>query len=338
MIEWSLVDRMSHWHEHLSLRIGPYASALCGGDFVTPQIVQNLVANYRPVMPAEHWAVISDTVREVVASIGLQTVGTARQYLAIVSSFVLWAWQTTGRGLDAGNLFQPHLVSRYIYEEMSGHSDNYRYLTAQKLARVTAITNKVAMVHGRRVEPHASHPYLSREFIEFRSSAARRNNEDRRRNAHTFLGLGAGAGLRAEEVVAARVSDITNDGSGLVVAVRGKQSRIVPVLADWTDCLQAGIEGRPDDEHAFVGYRLPGYPARVLHQFAMNDPDEATPVATRLRATWIVGQLNRGLPVDLLLRLAGLSSVVSLDGYVRAMPTHSLEDFRGLVTGLECDQ
>jgi integrase len=287
-------------------------------------------------MPPEHWSAVSDTVRDVVLSIDLQTVGTVRQYLAVVSGFVHWAWQTTGTGLDAADLFQPHLVGRYISEQMVGHSDNYRHLATQKLSRVMATTNNVHMVQGRRHDQHASNPYSFRELTEFRSSAARRSNHERRRNAHTFLALGAGAGLRAEEIANARASDITNDGIGLVVAVRGKQARSVPVLAAWERCLLAGLEGRVDDGHAFVGYRLPGYPARVLHQFGIDDPKEATPAATRLRATWIVGRLNAGLPVDLLLRLAGLSSVVSLDCYVRAMNVHNADDFRELVTGRRC--
>lgn len=301
----------------------------------TPPTVQRVIDNYVADVPAAHWSIMEAFVRDSVTSLGLRTPGVARHYLAATAKFAHWAWQTAGAELNPQVVLRPNLVRRFMHDVMRDHSETYRYHTAQRLNVLVAHFTGTTPDSLARKNPVSVHPYTDRDLITFRSSAARRTNIERRMNAHILLALGAGAGMRAEEIALARISDITTDGDDLLVSVRGKHPRTVPLRAEWRRALTTGINNREPGDWLFAGYRLPEYPARVIHQFGIDDPNEPTPAANRLRATWIVGQLNAGLRLDVLLELAGLTSPTSLAPYVLAMTPYDMVDVRHLITGAE---
>ena len=294
--------------------------------------VARAIEGYTPVMAQDHWATIADFVRATVRSSSPKTVSVARAYLAASAQFVYWTWQTAGLDIGAG-MFTHHNVARFINQTLSSKSDWYQYHTAQRLNRlVTHLTGKkTSQLNGP--ESRAAHPYSRADLIEFRSSAARRSNQARRMNARVLLGLGTGAGLRAAEIALARVGDVFTDDRNLVVSVRGRHPRLVPVRTEWDETLRAGLSDRPNEDWAFTGYRIPQYPARVIHQFHLDDRTESTPQPTRLRATWLVQLLQTGAPINVVLTLAGLADVVSLNRYVRALPLTSPDEFRDAITG-----
>ena len=302
---------------------------------VSPPAVQRVIDNYVAEIPAAHWTAIEPFVRDSVTSVGLQTRGVARNYLASTAKFAHWLWQTAAADLDPAAAFRPALVRRFVHEVMSARAETYQQQTAQRLNTLVAHFTAATPDRQTRKNPASVRPYVSRDLITFRSSAARRTNVERRMNAHVLLALGAGAGLRAEEIALARISDITIDGDDLLVSVRGKHPRTVPLRVEWRRALTTGINGREPGEWLFTGYRLPEYPARVIHQFGIDAPDEPTPSATRLRATWIVRHLNAGLRLDILLELAGLASPTSLAPYVRAMTPDDMVEVRHLISGAE---
>ena len=302
---------------------------------VSPPAVQRVIDNYVAEIPAAHWTAIETFVRDSVTAAGLQTRGVARNYLASTAKFARWLWQTAAADLDPAAAFRPALVRRFVHEVMSARAETYQQQTAQRLNTLVAHFTAATPDRQTRKNPASVRPYVSRDLITFRSSAARRTNVERRMNAHVLLALGAGAGLRAEEIALARISDITIDGDDLLVSVRGKHPRTVPLRVEWRRALTTGINNREPGDWLFAGYRLPEYPARAIHQFGIDDPDEPTPAATRLRATWIVGQLHAGLRLDALLRLAGLSTATSLAPYVQAMTPGNETDLRRLITGAE---
>ncbi|WP_166785949.1 tyrosine-type recombinase/integrase [Cryobacterium sandaracinum] len=302
---------------------------------VSPPAVQRVIDNYVAVMPAAHWTAIESFVRDSVTSLGLQTRGVARNYLAATAKFAHWLWQTAAANLDPAAAFRPALIRRFVHEVMPARAETYQQQTAQRLNSL--VTHFTAATPDRQTRKHPAsvRPYANRDLITFRSSAARRTNEERRMNAHVLLALGAGAGMRAEEIALARVSDVSTDGDDLLVSVRGNHPRTVPLRVEWRRALATGINGREPGEWLFAGYRLPEYPARVIHQFGIDAPDEPTPSATRLRATWIVRHLNAGLRLDILLELAGLASPTSLAPYVRAMTPDDMVEVRHLISGAE---
>lgn len=336
--------RMSIWYEHPPAHIPHHTtipqhpahlSALHGPGMsaVSPPGVQRVIDNYVAEIPAAHWAETEAFVRNSVTGLGLQTRGVARNYLAATSKFAQWLWQTAAADLDPAVAFRPSLVRRFVCEVMPDHGETYRQQTAQRLNTLVAHFTTTTPDRQTRKDPASVRPYASRELVIFRSSAARRTNVDRRANAHVLLALGAGAGLRAEEIALSRVSDVTADGEDLLVSVHGRHPRTVPLRVGWRRTLVTGINDRAPGDWLFSGYRLPEYPARVIHQFGIDVPEEPTPSATRLRATWLVGQLNAGLRLDTLLQLAGLTSPTSLAPYVRAMTQENQTCLRRLITG-----
>ncbi|TFC86909.1 hypothetical protein E3T24_05890 [Cryobacterium sp. TmT2-59] len=327
-----------HFPRHPTIRRSPVRrSALRrpGMSAVSPPAVQRVIDNYVAKIPAAHWTEIETFVRASVTSLGLQTRGVARNYLAATAKFAHWLWQTAAANLDPAAAFRPALIRRFVHEVMPARAETYQQQTAQRLNTLVAHFTAATPDRQTRKNPASAHPYASRDLITFRSSAARRTNVERRMNAHVLLALGAGAGMRAEEIALARISDVTTDGDELLVSVRGNHPRTVPLRVEWRRALATGINGREPGEWLFAGYRLPEYPARVIHQFGIDAPDEPTPSATRLRATWIVRHLNAGLRLDILLELAGLATPTSLAPYVQAMTPYDMVDVRHLISGAE---
>jgi integrase len=296
--------------------------------------VQRSIDSYKLEAAGTDWSKLKPFVAETVTSLNLRTVGVARHYLASVAKFTYWAWQTHGVDLDASEVFRSDLVSIFNERVMGHLSDTYRAGTAQRLARLVAHTSGVAPVREKRTS-HIAPTYTETQLMHHRGSALSHTTASRRANAHLLLGLGAGAGLRTEEIAYARVGDISVDGPHATVTVGGKHPRMVPIRNRWVPALLVGLSDRGAHEWAFTGYRLPEYPARVIHQFGIDTPTVATPSVTQLRATWIVGLLNDGLPIDLILELSGLATVVSLDSFVRAMRPHPLDQHLPAVSGAE---
>jgi integrase len=296
--------------------------------------VQRRIDNYRFDEAGDSWPKLREFVCDTVTSLNLRTAAVASQYLCATAKFTFWAWQNHGVELDAEELFRLDLVAMFNEQKMRGLSDTYRAGTARRLARLVAHTSGVAPTREKRTS-HIAATYTETQLMHHRGNALAHTTASRRANAQLILGLGAGAGLRPEEIALARVGDIHLDGPHTTITVQGKHPRQVPMKNRWVPALLAGLGDRAPDDWAFTGYRLPEYPARVIHQFGIDTPAVPTPSATRLRATWIVGLLNEGLPVDLILELSGLATVVSLDSFVRAMNPHPTDQHLVAVTGTE---
>jgi integrase len=295
-------------------------------------LVERRIESFRGELPELRWTRISNFVRETVSSLNLQTRGTADHFLATVSKYVDWAVRTQGVSQRASEVFTLDLIALFNEKEMRQYSDNYRAQTAQRLHRLASAMSGVAPARERR-SVHVAETYTAVDFMHLRGAALAHTMPARCANAHLILGLGAGAGLRTEEVALARVGDVRLDEGQYVVSVRGKYPRVVPVRTEWVSALLRGLGRRAAEEWAFTGYRLPEYPARVVHQFGIDSSGIPTASVTRLRATWIVALLNDAVPVDLVLALAGLASVISLAPYVRAMRPHPLSDHVSNVVG-----
>jgi integrase len=296
---------------------------------------QHTIDRYVAVMPEAHWAAIESFVRSTVTTLAPNTRAVARNYLAAAAKFSYWVWQTTGADLNANEVYRPELVRRFLQQQMSGHSATYRYQTAQRLNVLVQLFSGAPTRRQTGQTAHTVSVYRERDLIDFYNSAEVRSTPARRANARVLLGLGTGAGLRAEEIARTQVRDISFDIAGATVTVTGKHARAVPVRSEWVHSLRLGVDGANPDDWAFTGYRLPEYPARIVHQFGIDDPTAATPSATRLRATWIVGLLNSPIPVNVVLHLAGLATATSLNPFVRAMGDADPMEYLHLIRGGE---
>jgi hypothetical protein len=96
------------------------------------------------------------------------------------------------------------------------------------------------------------------------------------------------------------------------------------------------MEGRNDPtEFIFRGYRFEEYRPRLLQIFLTDHPGRVRATVSRLRSSWIVAQIDSGLPLPILLAICGLENAAGLDKHVPH--THSLNtaDYVGLIVGEE---
>ena len=135
-------------------------------------------------------------------------------------------------------LFDEALVERFILCGTDGRAAGTRRTlrtSLRALARVVA----PAVGPGATALPRerAKAPYSQGEIDAYLALAAAQPTRARRLRAGGLIALGAGAGLVGADLRAVRGVDVMARSGGLVVVVRGKKSRVVPVLARYHDLL-----------------------------------------------------------------------------------------------------
>lgn len=307
------------------------------GDYNSrhPEETLRVIATYRSRAVGEHWNAIEQIVRSSVSQLPPISASAIRYYLVAVSRFAHWVYTVTGLPLDrAEEVFQHYLIRRFAREELSSHDKPYQYAI---LSRLGAIADLYGDTDPHRATPEVGFTetiYSSREIAALSISVRRRDTVLRRHQAQTLLALGLGAGLRSEELTRARVDWITLDGDTATVQVpNGPHPRMIPVRHDWVRTLRGGIGDRNAEDWAIPGYRNPKVPSRVLAQIGIDDASEPHPQPTRMRATWAVGHLERGLPLDLFMQIAGIDDPGTLRNFLVRMAPRSVADFRSQITG-----
>ena len=154
---------------------------------------------------------------------------------------------------------------------------------------------------GRRVVPQlypqdlplprerSKEPYSAAEISGYLALAAAQPTAERRMRAAALVCLGAGAGLIRGDLREVRGSDVACRSGGVVVQVRGRRARVVPVLARY--------HARLLDAARFAGNALicggadPGRRNLTNPLIAALDGGGGLPRldTSRLRATWLAG-------------------------------------------------
>jgi integrase len=171
---------------------------------------------------------------------------------------------------------------------------------------------------GRRVVPHlypadlplprdrAKAPYSPAEVAGFLALADAQPTAERRMRAAGLVCLGAGAGLVRGDLRDARGADVACRSGGVVVQVRGRRARVVPVLARYHARLLAAA--RFAGAGLICGGADPG--RRNLTNLLVTALDGGGGLprldTSRLRATWLAdcGEL---LGLATFMRAAGIS-------------------------------
>jgi integrase len=165
------------------------------------------------------------------------------------------------------------------------------------VARRTLRTNQRFI--GRRVVPElypadvplprerAKAPYSPAEIAGFLALADAQPTAERRMRAAGLVCLGAGAGLIRSDLRDVRGGDVIARSGGLVVAVRGRQARTVPVLTRYHAWLLAAARFAGDA--LICGGADPG--RRNITNPLITALDGGTGLprldTSRLRATWL---------------------------------------------------
>jgi integrase len=192
-----------------------------------------------------------------------------------------------GLDLEPGVVFHPSVIERFARAApgLSG------------VARRTLRTNQRFI--ARRVVPQlhpgdvplprerAKAPYSTAEISGFLALADAQPTAQRRMRAAGLVCLGAGAGLIRADLRDVRGSDVIARSGGLVVAVRGRRARTVPVLARYHARLQAAA--RSAGTGLICGGADPGRRNITSPLITALDGGTGLPRldTSRLRATWL---------------------------------------------------
>ncbi|WP_150307210.1 site-specific integrase [Planctomonas psychrotolerans] len=281
--------------------------------------------DYTPMIPAEHWTMISGFVRHTVREAAPLTAYSEKQLYPAAARLALWAWQTASLPLEADVVFSAPVIDRFSAEGLLQYTNAGRNTMRARLRRMADVLlgpDKDPDRHRPMGKSDPSAPYTQRDVSALRSWAASQGSEERRSSAGALLALGLGAGLAGKEIVGLRVADIEQDELGILVQVRGASARAVPVLRDWEQPLADRLSGAHNDTWAFRNGQEGGNP-NLITDFVSRSYGRVNLQARRMRATWLVHHIAAGTPLVPLLRAAGLQSPEALGRFMRFVPAET---------------
>jgi hypothetical protein len=297
---------------------------------------RRVIANYRYRDAGDHWDAIAPFVRTTVSKLAHLPTRVIRTYLTTLSKFAMWALTRGLPIVNADDIVTPANIYRFDAEVLVAHTDATRRNERDRLKTLLKRIGDDDPSYPRKIirtdiRP-SLHYYREDEQIAFVSSSETRNTARQRNNMKVLLGLGFGAGLTAREISDALVGDIVEDLDCVRVHVRGKNSRVVPVRAQWSGLLVEGLGVRPADDVAIDGYRRTRKHDALIYHLSKEAPNEPTPNASQMRATWIIEHVLRGLRPDVVATIAG-TSLDAIGHYLHRMPRFDLDDFLEQIVG-----
>lgn len=273
---------------------------------------RNLLAHYTPQMPARDWERIRGFVIEAAESAAPATAYTAHRLAVILTSYLKWAHLTKGYPLKKSTLLSREVINLYVKEmaatgqRREGTLRNYRAML-ERVAEV--LTPELRVPRGQALNSRKNiAPYSASELQQVQWWLQGQTTALRARRAAVLVSLALGAGLRAREIIALTVGQISDDDSGMVLHL---PDRDVPVLAEWEPMLRRVIRGRHSAEPVFGLPAIHGNRNAVSQFTSMTDSDVPIRV-DRMRATWIVQHLTARTNMRALMTAAGVQKFENL--------------------------
>ncbi|MDQ2763102.1 MAG: hypothetical protein M3Y22_06315 [Pseudomonadota bacterium] len=195
-----------------------------------------MIRSFRPVSVPAEAACFARAVVEVAAPgspARAKALLFATSKLAAFGIFV-------GLEVSPAVLFHPFVIERFVLVGVPALSPatrrtlrtNLRFVKARVLPQVSP--GPVPMSRER-----AKAPYSQGEIAAYLALAGTQPTPARAMHATGLICLGAGAGLMGHDLRAVRGTDVVSRSGGLVVQVRGRRPRVVPVLSRYHSLLVA---------------------------------------------------------------------------------------------------
>lgn len=304
--------------------------------------MEKWIEQYTADMPAGHWEVIGqfvrDAVRDSLTDEDKTPLRRTKEHLKVCARMVHWAWQVAGLDLDRSVIFRREVIAEFIAHGCAHLMDSTRGTHRTRLYKMSdaLLGAPTALTAAETISrtPYRSLPLTGDEVTLLRQWAEFQRTDYRRVNATILLALGLGAGLRTGEIIALTAGDVHVDTDGVVLSIKGEKPRQVPVLATWEQPIAdlAGTAMRAD-LHLFSPRRRTGNPNVVSSfiQYSHNVPFRLT--AQRMRATWVVGRLTAGTPLNALIEAGDFDSAATLGRYVTMMPALETAQVRAALRG-----
>ncbi|MGC3995187.1 MAG: hypothetical protein QM779_13910 [Propionicimonas sp.] len=293
-----------------------------------------MISAYQPRnMPADQWRPVEEFVKSQASDYFSRAArANARAYLSSLAQYAAWAFGTAGCALTRADIFDHERIAFYTAHVMARNS--YSSRIAHR-ACLLAMADVLVPEHRRGIRmppnanPDASAPYREDQIRMIRAWPQEQSTPYRRRAASCIVAFGLGAGLRTGELGELQPEDVTRDNEGVLVAVRGAHARLVPVLAEYEElCVNLASTTQPGSK-VLRAYRAPDNPVYRPGWNVRLDTDTGFPITgRRLRATWIVGHLSRGVAADALRIAAGFDTFTAIDRYLPWVETAPLNDYR----------
>lgn len=242
--------------------------------------------------------------------------------LTVFGGYARWIDETS-QPLNREHVLSARTIARYVHVHKGSLKGGTRagYLSRLEVIAGTLLGHRPAYVPVKGELPGAP---LSREQEADAWHWARTlSTAYRIRVMKAVMALGRGAGLHRREMLIARREDITLDARGVHVTITdpsNRKVRVVTVDREWEDrvaalvedCVPGGLLLRPDQT----------VPSRrgvtgAMRQVSKHENPPAYLTMRRLRATWLVRQMETGAPVGVLMRASGLSTSYSLEELLR---------------------
>ncbi|KQW06439.1 hypothetical protein ASC66_08100 [Leifsonia sp. Root4] len=309
---------------------------LRAADPELPEELWGIIVRYHPKVSPTQWKAVREFTIATAVQTKPRTYESARRVMSMTARFHAWLWATNGIELTVERVYTQNNVYRFLQECLPKHSEVYRWGVVRQLG---TIADRLANGGVKRLaapQMAGRRPFSMAEAATMHSWAGTLTTELKRRNAHAILGLAGGAGLRTEEIIKVRISDIEVVDGRVFVNVPGPRRRRVPVMHPWNRTLLSSIDlGADPDEYLFRGYRFDEYRPRVIQTFLTEHPSRVRATVSRLRSTWIVAQIDNGVPLAALKTVAGFVSAASLDKHLRFARPLDPADYVGLLIGEE---
>lgn len=230
-----------------------------------------------------------------------------------LASFLNWAWRQQSLPLDMCQLLREPVVDYYLLNRRSSLSRG-RLEWHRDLLKLCAATNVAEGAASELVlsESRNAAPYSVKDRVILHHWARSQSTDGRRDDAHALLALGLGGGLTAREIISTRVGDVRSTGASLEVLVRTGRQRVVPVLDEYAEILDARVVSAPPEDFLFLRHRT-RYTTNAVTNFVQRSGPGIHPQARRLRATWLVHHMWAGTPVPTLVEAAGLATLSPID-------------------------
>jgi len=290
--------------------------------------VAGYIAAWRPASASPQAAAFA---RQVVTQAAPGGRDRAKNLLWAAGKLADWA---IGLGLKPvpGVLLHPSVIERFAAHSpgLSGPARRTLRTNLRFLAR--AVVPQLDPADAPLPRERARAPYTAAEIAGFLALAGAQPTPARRARAAGLVCLGAGAGLIRSDLRGVRGSDVTARSGGVIVTVRGRRPRVVPVLARYHERLLAAVGFAGDG--LVTGGTDPG-----RHNISnpltrsLADGSGLTRLDTsRLRATWLA-EVAEILGLATFLHAAGITCSQRLGDIIATLDPGGEADAVALLGG-----
>ena len=300
---------------------------------------RELVANWAPTgVPAEQWNGVAGFVQQAVLDfLPFANEASIRGLIRTLAAYTSWAHHIAGIELSRPAILDHEQIAFFYATVAEGISFSSRTTMRARLMRMA---DYLVPEQRRTVrmpsypKPPARAPYSADEVRQIRAWPMEQPTRYQQDAAGCIVNYGLGAGLRTGELVGLRREDVIDDHRGVLIAVSGEFPRLVPVLADYESaCLKlaqrvpaGSLVFRPG-RTAMDSAAVSAWGGRLVTEtgFTIN--------MSRLRATWLIGHLNRGVPTNAIATIGGYKTFTAFDRYLPWLESAPLESCRDFFRG-----